>query len=377
MVFAGKAQTLYFIGEMLAKLKDLPGLDAVFYGNQVWEYIAAAFILAAAFTSFLLFRSVAISRLRLLVRQTETGFDDLLVDLFWRVTKLEYFLYSFFISSQILHFSKAAQKSLKVVFLAAVTFRVVVIAQQAAAFLIREFTIPEGKAEAVHLDTARNIGYLADLALGLGGLLFFLDNLGVNITSMLAGLGIGGVAVALAAQSILGDLFSAVAIYLDKPFEVGDFIVLDDYKGAVEHIGLKTTRVRSISGEVLVFANSQLTSSRIRNYQLLKERRVVLNFGLINQTPVEKVKTVPRLVKDIIANTEKVRLDRVHFSGLGESALQFEAVYFVLDPDYNLYMDLNQRILLSILESLDGAGVRLAYPTRTLYNEGPAAVAKA
>ena len=184
-------------------------------------------------------------------------------------------------------------------------------------------------------------------------------------------------AVALAAQSILGDLFSAVAIYLDKPFEVGDFIVLDDYKGTVEHVGIKTTRVRSLSGEVLVFANSHLTSSRIRNFQLMKERRVVLNFGLVLQTPVDKVKAVPRVVKDIILNTEKVKLDRVHFSGLGESALQFEAVYFVQDPDFNLYMDLNQRILLSILEAFEAEGVRLAYPTRTLFHEGPAPVAKA
>ncbi len=362
---------------MLAKLKDLPGLDAVFYGNPVWGYLAAAIVLAAAFSCFLLFRSVAISRLRQLVKQTESGFDDFLVDLFWRISKPEYFLYSLYFSTQILHISKPLHKGMKLVFLAALTFRIVAIAQQAANFLIRQFTIPEGKAEAVHLDTARNIGYLANVALGLGGLLFFLDNLGVNITSMLAGLGIGGVAVALAAQSILGDLFSAVAIYLDKPFEVGDFIVLDDYKGTVEHVGIKTTRVRSLSGEVLVFANSHLTSSRIRNFQLMKERRVVLNFGLVLQTPVDKVKAVPRVVKDIILNTEKVKLDRVHFSGLGESALQFEAVYFVQDPDFNLYMDLNQRILLSILEAFEAEGVRLAYPTRTLFHEGPAPVAKA
>lgn len=194
-----------------------------------------------------------------------------------------------------------------------------------------------------------------------------LDNLGVNITGLVAGLGIGGIAVALAVQNILGDLLASLSIVLDKPFVIGDFIVVDSLSGTIEHIGLKTTRIRSLSGEQLIFSNNDLLKTRIRNYKRMSERRIVFSFGIIYQTPTEKLKNVNKIVRDIIEKTENARFDRVHFKEYGDSSLNFEVVYFVIDPDYNIYMDVQESINLEIFRQFGEEGIEFAYPTQTLY----------
>ncbi len=204
--------------------------------------------------------------------------------------------------------------------------------------------------------------------------LFALDNIGVNITSLIAGLGIGGIAIALALQNILGDLFASLSIALDTPFEVGDFIVVDDYLGSVEYIGLKTTRLRSLSGEQIVFSNTDLLKSRIRNYQRMNERRVVFTFGVTYETPAAAVERIPGIVRGIIGQQAKTRFDRAHFKEFGQSALVFEVVYYTLSPDYNVYMDIQQAINLGILRAFTEQGISLAYPTRTvIMRTGPSA----
>jgi small-conductance mechanosensitive channel len=180
------------------------------------------------------------------------------------------------------------------------------------------------------------VGLLLRIVLWSVALLLILDNLGFNITTLVASLGIGGVAVALAVQNILGDLFSSVSIALDKPFVIGDFIIIDEYMGAVEYIGLKTTRLRSLGGEQIVISNSELLKNRIRNYRLMEERRVVFEFRVAYDTPVEKLEVIPGLVKDAILSFDgKTRFDRAHLRSYGENALEYEAVYYVLSPDYN------------------------------------------
>lgn len=198
-------------------------------------------------------------------------------------------------------------------------------------------------------------------------LLAALDNLGVNITALIAGLGIGGVAVALAVQSTLGDLLGALTIAFDKPFIVGDFIVTGTSMGTIEKIGLKTTRVRSLGGEELIFPNQDLLGSRIQNFKRMQERRVVFSFRVLYDTPAEKLRRVPEIVKDIILGLENCRFDRAHFARFGEYSYEFEVVYYVLSPEYNEYMDYQQVINLSIVERLKAESVGLAYPTRTLY----------
>jgi len=199
------------------------------------------------------------------------------------------------------------------------------------------------------------------------GAVFILDNMGLHISTLVAGLGIGGVAIALAAQAVLGDLFSSFAILIDKPFKVGDFIIIGDYLGAVEHIGIKTTRIRSLSGELLVFSNSDLTNSRIRNYKLMEKRRVVFKFGVIYQTTLERLKSIPPMIKEIVENIDLASFDRAHFFSYGNSSLDFEVVYYIQGNDYNLYMDIQQKINLKIFEKFKEKGIEFAYPTRTLY----------
>jgi small-conductance mechanosensitive channel len=198
-------------------------------------------------------------------------------------------------------------------------------------------------------------------------LLVALDHLGFNITGLVAGLGIGGIAVALAVQNILGDLFASLSIVLDKPFVVGDFIVVDNLRGTVERVGIKTTHVRSLDGEMLVFSNADLLKSRIRNFKRMLERRVLFRVGVVYQTAPEKVRAIPQWLREAVEAQPKTRFDRAHFLEYGDSALNFEIVYYVLSPDYNAYMDTHQAINLAILDRFAREGVEFAYPTRTLH----------
>lgn len=195
----------------------------------------------------------------------------------------------------------------------------------------------------------------------------FLDNLGVEISALVAGLGIGGIAVALSAQVLLSDLFSYFTIYFDRPFEVGDFIIVDNFSGTVENIGLKTTRIRSLTGEELVFSNTDLISSRLRNYKTMKRRRITFTIGVSYQTDAALVKEIPQILADIVNSIPNTELNRSHFSGFGEYSFRFEVVYYVLTNDYIKYMDIQQEINLKIIEEFGKRGIKLAYPTQTLY----------
>jgi small-conductance mechanosensitive channel len=206
-------------------------------------------------------------------------------------------------------------------------------------------------------------------------LLLLLDNLGVNITSLLTGLGVGGVAVALAVQNVLGDVLASLSIALDQPFVVGDFIVVDSLAGTVEHIGMKTTRVRALSGEQLVFSNGDLLRSRLHNYKHLVERRIVQNFGVLYQTPADQLAAIPDMVREAVDGESLARFDRAHFKGLGASSLDFEFVYYVLDADYAKHMDVQQRILLAIIRRFEAADIGFAFPTQTIYLQRPAPAA--
>ncbi len=209
--------------------------------------------------------------------------------------------------------------------------------------------------------------YLIQVVIWSTAFLLIISNLGYDVTALIAGLGIGGIAIGLALQNILGDLFASLSIVLDKPFEVGDFIIVGDLLGTVEKVGIKTTRVRSLSGEQLVFPNNDLTSSRIRNFKRMYERRVVFGFGVLYQTTPDQLEEIPKLIKSFIEARPETRFDRAHFKGFGESSYDFEVVYYVLGPDYTLYMDLQQSINLALVRAFAERGIEFAYPTRTLY----------
>lgn len=219
--------------------------------------------------------------------------------------------------------------------------------------------------------TVNVIGIGIRIALWSIVLLLALDNVGVDVTALVTGLGIGGVAVALAAQNILGDLFASVSIALDKPFVLGDFVTVGDFMGTVEYIGLKTTRVRSLSGEQVVFSNTDLLDSRIRNYGRLYQRRVVLSLGVTYQTPREELARIPEMIREAIVSRggDRVRFDRAHLASYDDSAITFEAVYIVLDPDFQLHMDIKQDVYLKVHEAFEERGIDFAYPTRTVFVE--------
>lgn len=216
------------------------------------------------------------------------------------------------------------------------------------------------------ITTINIIRFIGRLLIWVVVLLLVLDNIGINITALVAGLGVGGIAVALAVQTILGDLFASLSIALDKPFVVGDFLIIGELLGTVEYVGLKTTRLRSLSGEQLVFSNSDLLNSRIRNYGRMFERRVVFSIGVTYQTPRDKLKKIPEIIKQTIEAQENTRFDRSHFKEYGTYSMNFESVYYVLGADYNQYMDIQQSINLGIHEQFEQLQIEFAYPTQTL-----------
>ena len=197
--------------------------------------------------------------------------------------------------------------------------------------------------------------------------LAMLSNLGVNITAFVASLGVGGIAVALAVQNILGDLFASLAIAVDKPFEVGDFIVVGNVSGTVQVIGLKTTRIRSLQGEQIVMSNTDLLKQTISNFRMLERRRIVFTFGVAYDTTPEQAEAIPGVVRKLIEAQPQLRFDRAHFKAFGASSLDYEVVYIVEDPAFNVYMDLQQSINLGLLREFKAMGVEFAFPTRTVH----------
>ena len=254
---------------------------------------------------------------------------------------------------------------------AAIWLRVVLIA------VLERNALEKAKDESVIAGAMGVISWIVNLAVWSVALLLILSNLGVDVTALVAGLGIGGIAVGLAAQGVVSDLFSALSILFDRPFVKGDFIVFDDVLGEVEQIGMKTTRIRALSGEQIVVANSSLLSRDIHNYRRMAERRVPFTLGVLYETPYETVQIVPTLLKSAIQSQSNVRFDRAHMTEFGESALVFEIVYYVLSRDFNVYRDTHQRVLFEIMRSFEANGVKFAYPTRTLHVAPPGAVAPA
>ncbi len=236
---------------------------------------------------------------------------------------------------------------------------------------ILEFYLARTRARAIDSDIAATTGLAALAFIGrvaiwsLMGLLA-LTNLGVDVTAFVAGLGVGGIAVALAVQNILGDLFASLSIVLDRPFMVGDFIVVDDCMGTVEQVGLKTTRIRSLSGEQLVMANGDLLKSRLRNYKRMRERRVVLSFVVPYHTGSDRLAQIPQTIRSIVGEQSRARFDRAHVMRFADSGLGYEVVYWVLDPDYNVHMDVQQCIVLALVAAFEQQGISFALPARTL-----------
>ncbi len=350
-------------------MPDFDILNQTVLGNSLLQWSIAATALMLSFIVMRLAKRIATRRLATLAAKTSTQWDDIIVDAIKQTRTLFMLFASILIGSLFVELADRAHSIIQAAFIIALLVQVgiwlTVITISVVSFYSKQ-TVSKNPAAASSINF---VGFIGKIFIWSVITLVALDSLGIHVTTVVAGLGIGGVAVALAVQNILGDLFASLSIILDKPFVIGDFLIIDEHLGSVEYIGLKTTRLRSLSGEQLIFSNSDLLKSRIRNYGRMYERRVVFNIGVVYSTPRDKLRRIPEIIKDAIQAQQNTRFDRSHFMKYGDYALQFETVYYIKSPDYNIYMDIQQAVYFAIHEAFEQEKIGFAYPTQKLFIE--------
>jgi small-conductance mechanosensitive channel len=334
--------------------------------NTLFDYLFAIGIVLLGAVVIKIFKGPILKKIRSLTEKTDTSFDDYIIDTIDRFGVPA--LYILLISSALQYLTMVPRliRVIEAITIIIVTILIIRFISSTILMLLTNYVRQqEGGEEKVK--QLYGVMVIINVFIWGIGILFLFDNLGYDVTTIIASLGIGGIAIALAAQNILGDLFNYFVIFFDRPFEVGDFVVIDDKNGVIEYVGLKTTRIKTLSGEQLVFSNSDLTSSRIHNYKKMLRRRVVFRIGVTYQTTHAQLKEIPALIKSIITEHKDVSVDRVHFFLYSDSSLDFETVYYIESGDYSLYMDIQQFVNLRIYEEFEKRGISIAYPTRTLF----------
>ena len=341
-------------------------LSRTYLGNTFESYLIALGMIIIGLILVKILQKIVLYRLKKWAAKTATTLDDLLIKSVEKsIIPLLYFgvFYSALTSLTLID---KLSKGIHIVSLFIITFFIVRFISSTIMFTIGYFIKKQERGEE-KARQLRGMTVLINIFVWVIGLMFLMDNLGFDISAVIAGLGIGGIAIALAAQAILGDLFSYFVIFFDRPFEVGDFITVQDKVGTVEYTGIKTTRLRSLTGEQLVFSNTDLTNARVHNFKKMQERRVVFKLGVIYQTTAVQLEEIPKLVREIIEKHSDVRFDRGHFSSFGDFSLNFEFVYFVIGSEYIKYMDTQQSINMKIYKEFENRKIEFAYPTQTLY----------
>jgi small-conductance mechanosensitive channel len=341
--------------------------SSVILGNTPQAYGIALVAFGAALAILYIVKNVGIARMKAMAEKTETDLDDFAVTLVEKIRWFEYQLAAFYVATRYLQRTPAFEKALKLLILLVFTYRAITMAQDMLSYWIGKLTAKRDLSQEAKASIANSMQVIMRALVWIAAVLFVLENMGVNISAVLTGLGIGGVAVALAAQAILGDIFNFFVILLDKPFHVGDFVVNDALAGTIEHIGLKSTRIRSLSGELVVVSNSKLLGKELKNYKKMQRRRVALTVSVTYETPLEKLKLLPSLIKDILTGLEKATFDHCNLSAMASSSIDFETVYYVESPDYNFHMQLQERFWQAVIEKCGQNGIDFPYPTQTLY----------
>ncbi|HYX25458.1 MAG TPA: mechanosensitive ion channel family protein [Thermoanaerobaculia bacterium] len=342
-----------------------------FLGSSLLQWATALGLALAVFLTLLLLRGLIVRRLGRRAERRPGGLDDVAVELARRTRSLLILIPALWLGSLDLRLDPRVSRVLAGAAEVALFLQIALWASLAIDLWVAR-TQRRRLEDATSVALAGVLRFVGKLVLWTILLLAALDNLGINVTALVAGLGIGGVAVALALQNVLSDLLASLAIVFDKPFVLGDSITVGDMTGTVESIGLKTTRLRGASGELLILANGELLKSRIQNWKWMSERRVVLAFGVPRETPAAAVADLPGRIREIVEAQDQVRFERAHFKGFGESSLDFEAVYWIATPDYDLFMDRQQAVNLALLKTLQAEGIGLAVPTRSLLLSRPA-----
>jgi len=344
-------------------------LESDVFGNGLAQWAIAAALSIGVLIVALLVRFILVRRLPAAEPGEEMHWPAVLHELVSRTWTLFLIIAAIYAGTTLLTLPDSVHRLVYSVFIVALFVQLAIWADRIAAAVLtwRLAPLKTGKSKSAMRNALSLIQFIVRVAVWSLALLLIFQNLGFDITALIAGLGVGGIAVALAAQSVLGDLFSSLAIILDRPFEVGDFIVFGDQSGTVEKIGIKTTRIRALSGEQIAVSNSDLIKTRVHNFKRMKERRVVLVLGVTYDTPADKLERIPPMVTEIIEKQEQVRFERAHFRSFGNSALEFEVIYWVLSADYTAYMDEQQAINFAIFRAFEAEGIEFAFPSQTLY----------
>jgi len=341
--------------------------ETEFLGNDLVAWLTAV---AIGVATYLALRVVVWAIQRWVSKytgRTRSEYDDLIVGALGRTKKGLLVVWAVFAGSLSLQLSSAPEILLQRLAMLAVLAQAGFWTTDIIGSWIKSYRKKQLESDPGSVTGISAIGFMAKLAVWIVVLMLGLENLGVDITGLATGLGIGGIAVALAVQNILGDLFASLSIMIDKPFVIGDFIKVGDYGGNVEQVGLKTTRVRSLSGEQLVFSNNDLLKSRLQNFGRMYERRGSFRIGILYETPRELVARVPDMIREIVEAQPKTRFDRSHFKEFGDFALIYETVYYMTEPAYALFMDTQQAINEALMVRFEGEGIEFAYPTQLLY----------
>ena len=338
--------------------------------NTVAQWAIALVTFVAVLLVLRFVRDFTLRHLRALAARTENWVDDLIVVILERTKTWFIALVAITIAMAPLTVGRDGVRITTIVMTFAVMIQVAIIANRIVGFAVDRYLLSHGP-DVTGAATVRGFAFLARVVAAGVLLIASLDILGVNVTTFIAGLGITGIAVALAVQNVLGDLFAALSIVLDKPFVVGDAIAMENVEGTVERVGLKTTRIRGLGGEQIIVANADLLRGKIRNYRRLAERRVVLTIRLAPETAPEKAAHFPEILQQIVVSKTPVRFDRAHLARIADLGLEYELVYYVTSPDYLVHMNLLQAVNLDILEQMRRQGLALAAPSRVVISPSP------
>lgn len=340
--------------------------NTVYFENSLLTYTITVAGILIGLAIVRLLKEVLLIRLKRWSQKTKTTFDDFIVESFDRSVIPILYILVMYAGLNYLTLPVKADTVIHIAMLLACTFYLLRFINSTIQYFVLSFLKRKDDGD-VKQKQARGLLVIIKVIIWMLGIVFLLDNFGYNVSTIIAGLGIGGIAIALAAQTILGDLFSYFVILFDCPFEIGDFIIVDDKMGVVEYIGIKTTRLKTLSGEQLVCSNKDLTDARLHNFKRMEKRRVVFSIGVTYQTSADVLESIPQLIKEIIISNDDVVFDRGHFASYGASSINFEFVYFVLTADYNVYMDKQQAIYLNMYREFENRGIEFAYPTQTLF----------
>lgn len=316
----------------------------------------------------MLIQKIVLARLQKFSQHTKTAIDDVMINILAKIKPPFYLIIAFYLAVQSLHLGASFTYWLNFLLAAVLIYEGIRVLEKIIAFFITQ-SLEKHNSNEQAVASFKTLNIFIRIILWSIGLLLLLSNAGVNITSLIAGLGIGGIAIALALQNILSDVFSSFSILVDKPFQVGDFIKIGTDMGTVEQIGIKTTRLRTLDGQILVVANQELTTARVENFRQAQKRRALFTLGLVYQSSREQLEKVPQIIKSIVSSHELAEFDRCHFKSYGDFSLNFEISFYVKTDNYQVFLDVLEKINLDIFSHFQQESIEFAYPTQLQYNK--------